>query len=329
MAPGMRVGVFISTSGPLYFAGAFQKAAAELAKKDLAKLVNLELIFQDAGNTELAAEFGLRAIQKRPLDLVLLPIETDSVKRVLKSKLLSDVILVAPSVIDENLVGGKQILRMASTQSQDSYALAKFVAKQNNDTVAVVSASDEYSKSVAKSISFALSMRAVRVKNHVFNEGQALREIKAEALVLASMEQSAELLAKLPNWLDKFRRIYLVPGNLANYSGFPFAADLAQATGLLALEEHSQGFRQRLAAQMGRSEILKAPNSPMFGLAWRTYQALVLAGEQIREVGDLSELANVGLFNPDGFYLGQRYSVIRYSNTGVYSIVGSFDPKLP
>lgn len=329
MAPGLRVGVLVSNSGPLYFAGAFQKAAVELAKKDLAKTVGLEITFQDPGDSEVETNSALRYFAKQNVELILAPIETDSVRRVLKSKDLPEVPIIAPSSLSENLAGNKKVFRLATTLSQDSVALAKFIALKDHDVVAVVSASDDYSKAVSRSVAFGLSLRSVRVKSHQFSENQALRSIKADALVLVSMEQSAELLSKLPNWLNRFDRVYLVPGNLANYSAFSFASELAGATGLLAAEEHSQAFRQRLAIQMGRQEILGAPNSPMFGLARRSYQALVLAADQIRNQGNLSDLGKSGFFSAEGYYLGQRYSVLRYSTAGVYSVIGSFDPKIP
>lgn len=329
MAPGLRVGVLVSTSGPLYFAGAFQKAAVELAKKDLAKTVALEFTFQDPGDSEFETNSALGYFAKQNVQLILAPIETDAVKRVLRSKNLPEVPVIAPSSIAENLGGNKKVFRLATTISQDSAALAKFIAKQDHEVVAVVSASDEYSKAVSRSVAFGLSLRSVRVKSHPFSEYQALRNFTADALVLVSMEQSAELLSKLPNWLNRYDRVYLVPGNLANYSAFSFASELKGAIGLLAAEEHSQAFRQRLASLMGRQEILSAPNSPMFGLARRSYQALVLAADQIRNQGNLSDLGKSGTFSAEGYYLGQRYSVLRYSTEGVYSVIGSFDPKIP
>ncbi len=329
IAPGLKVGVLISSSGPLYFAGGFQKAAAELAKKDLAKITNLEISYQDPGDSEIETENALKIFAKNKVDLILAPIDSAAAKRVLAAKELPDVPLIATSSVSENLSKDKKLLRLASTVSQDSFALAKYISKQDHENVAVVAAQDEYSKSVARSVSFALSLRSVRVKNHFFSQNQALRGINAEALVLVSMEQSADLLAKLPNWLTSFDRVYLVPGNLANYSSFGFAKDLAGATGLLPAEEHSQSFRQRLASQMGRPEILSAPNSPMFGLAKRTYQALALAADQLSQANDLSGLAKNDLFTAEGFYAKPRYSVVRYSTGGVYSVVGSFDPKIP
>ncbi len=328
VAPGFRVGVLVSSSGPLYFAGAFQKAAAELAKKDLSQTINLELYYQDPGDTERETDFALKNLARQNLDLILAPIETESVKRVLRSNQLPKLPIVAASSIAENLGSDIKVLRLATTLSQDSVALAKLVAK-TNEVVAVIAASDEYSKSVSRSLAFGLTLRSVRVKSHFFSEGQALREIRADAAVLVSMEQSVELLSKQPNLLKGFKRVYLVPGNLANYSAYGFAQDLAGAIGLLPAEEHSQAFRQRLASQMGRPEILTAPNSPMFGLAKRTYQALVTAAEEIRARGNLNELASSSTFTAEGYLANQRYSILRYSSAGVYSVIGSFDPKFP
>lgn len=328
-APGIKVGVLITSSGPLYFAGAFQKAAAELAKKDLAKIANLEISYQDPGDSEIETENALKVFAKNKVDLILAPIDSGAVKRTLVAKELPDVPLIAASAVSEKLPRTKKLLRLASTVSQDSFALAQYISIQGSNTVAVVAAQDDYSKSVARSVSFALSLRSVRVKNHFISQNQALRSIEAQALVLVSMEQSAQLLEKLPNWLASFNRVYLVPGNLANYSSFSFAKELAGATGLLPAEEHSQSFRQRLASQMGRPEILGAPNSPMFGLARRTYQALALAADQVNQGSDLTDLAKNELFTAEGFYAKPRYSVVRYSTSGVYSLVGSFDPKIP
>ena len=146
LAPGLKVGVLISSSGPLYFAAPFQKAAAQLAKRDLAKVVDVEIIYQDLGDTDRETNYALSVFARNKVDLILAPIETDSFKRMLRSKELPDVPIIAPSPITENLSKTRKILRLASTVSQDSFALAKYIAGKSADLVAVVSARDDYSR---------------------------------------------------------------------------------------------------------------------------------------------------------------------------------------
>ncbi len=329
MAPALKVGVLISSSGPLYFAGAFQKAAAELAVSDLAKSVAVSLFYEDAGDTEAEAKSALARFSNRKIDLLLAPIESESAKRVLRLWDDPDVPVIATSSLAEGFVEKANFFRLASTVSQDSYALAEFVTNQKPKSVAVVSSQDEYSKVVSKSVAFGLTMRGIEVKSVSFTDLASLKKLKAESLILVSMEQSAELLSKMPGWLAGFRKVYLVPGNLANYSMFGFAKELDGATGLLAFDDVSQAFRVRLANQMNRQNILSASSSPMFGLARRTYQAIYLVADQLRKNGSIANLSETALFSADGFYQNQRYSVVRYSAAGVYSVIGVFDPKNP
>jgi ABC-type branched-subunit amino acid transport system substrate-binding protein len=160
---------------------------------------------------------------------------------------------------------------------------------------------------------------------------------KPDALVLASMEQSISFFSEYSKFLSKPKQLFLVPGNLANYSNYPWANQLKGSLGLLANTSVPEGFRNRLALVMKRPAI-KTSNNPIVGLSYLTYKAVMLSGEAFLKVGGNnplrlraalleSESHGVRAFTNQGFANGDKYSVYQYSARGGYSAIGEYEPK--
>jgi hypothetical protein len=54
----------------------------------------------------------------------------------------------------------------------------------------------------------------------------------------------------------------------------------------------------------------------------------MLAAEQLRGDG-VVDLGQWDVFNKDGYYQKQKYTVVRYSKFGTFAPIGVFDPKKP
>ncbi|MFM8927469.1 MAG: ABC transporter substrate-binding protein, partial [Rhodoluna sp.] len=295
------------------------------AAADLQGKASVSASYFDAGDTDNESKAVAQKIKSLNPDLVLAPLETDQSKRLIR--FLPKQQLLAVSALDEP-IGNNNLYRLASTTSQDSYALAQYVAQQNPKSVAVISATDDYSRLVGKSAAFGLTMRGVYgVSSFSIDETKEIKASQSEALLISSLEQSVGFFERMGSWIAK-RECYLVSGNMANYSMFDWAKNLEGTKALVPFDEVSQGFRQRVAGKLAKPELLSTPNSPMFGIAKRTYDAVMLAAEQRRAEGEVN-LDDWDQFNSDGYYQKQKYTVVRYAKSGVYSPIGVFDPKKP
>ncbi|NBW73041.1 MAG: amino acid ABC transporter substrate-binding protein [Microbacteriaceae bacterium] len=325
LAPGLKVGVLISYSGPISFAASYQRVGVELAIQDLQGKVAVSANYIDVGDNDAETKAQALKIKNLNADLIFAPLESEKAKRALRY--LSKEDLIAVSALDESL-GNGNLFRLASTTSQDSYVLAHYIAQQNPKSVAVISADDDYSRLVGKSVAFGLAMRGISgVSSLDIDETKVIRSNQSETVVLSSMEQSVSFFERVGSWITK-RTNYLVPGNLANYSMFDWSRNLEGSLGLIAFDEVPQAFRQRVASKMAKPELLSTPNSPMFGIAKRTYDAVMLAAEQLRGDGAV-DLGQWDVFNKDGYYQKQKYTVVRYSKFGTFAPIGVFDPKKP
>jgi hypothetical protein len=142
------------------------------------------------------------------------------------------------------------------------------------------------------------------------------------------LEISVDFLSGLSQWFRKVPHKYLVAGNLANYSMYSWATDLAGAKALIPTEEIPEGFRADVAEFLNRPNLLSNPNSPMFGLAWRTYKAAKLAASLQNERRESLERMKQ-TFSPTGYYLGQKYVIYDYGAKGTFTEVGRYQPDTP
>lgn len=321
LAPGLRVAVVVSGGGPNYYAGAFQRAGLELAKANLAGEINLSYStfeFTDSDNYNRNTLSRIRSFEP---DFIIGPVESEKMIRLLK--LVTKTPIIAVSAIQEN-IGSGNLYRLQSTQSQDLYALASYLDKEDIGQVDLVFSSDNYSKTSSKYLAFALSLRGVRVKQFPMNE---YKGSVTSTCVLVTAEQSLQF---LDAWgkTSQNQKLFLVPSNLANYSSYDWADTLEGAKGLLPFDEVSQSFRQQLSKLMGRPELLSQPASTVFGIAKRTFDAVMIAVNDIRSQQKVG-FAEDAVFDDAGYFQKQKYSLMRYSKHGIYSPVALFDPKNP
>jgi hypothetical protein len=149
------------------------------------------------------------------------------------------------------------------------------------------------------------------------------------------LEQSIEFFDALEDWLPNVKQLYLVPGNMANYSAYSWAKILSDAQGILPQDPSSAEFRNRLATALGRPALLTNPKSPVFALAWHTYEAVTLAAqalldsksskpEALRTALLGSKVKGKPRFQSMGYLKSVDYTVYRYGNLGSYTPVGVF-----
>ncbi|MEY4417648.1 MAG: hypothetical protein RIQ88_86 [Actinomycetota bacterium] len=329
LAPSLKIGVFIAASGPLYFAGAFQKAGCELAEQDS----NVSCFYADAGESDAQAKAAYKQLQNSDVDLLIAPLETESVKRVLKLNQPNPIPIIAASAIEEipgAIVKDKNwLFRLASTSTQDISVLAEYIARDKPQSIAILVGPEAQSKQNARFLQFSLALRGFAdVQQYSLAELKSLRQSNPDAVVLVSMESSVEFLEQLGMWFKKAPSRYLVQGNLANYSVYSWSKYLQAAKAIVPMDQVAQGFKESVANYLKRPNLLSAPNSPVFALAWRTKQAVDL-------VEGISGDIRLGLermkqtFNSHGYFLDQKYNIYSYGNQGIFTLVGPYQPETP
>jgi len=81
LAPALKVGVLVSDSGALGFAGPVQRVAAKIATRDLAAAeepVKVEVSYADVGDTETENKRAIAKLRALGVDVLLAPIQSES-----------------------------------------------------------------------------------------------------------------------------------------------------------------------------------------------------------------------------------------------------------
>ena len=339
IAPALRLGVLVSDSGPLYFAGEYQRAATKLAIADLAKAsepLKVNVSFLDLGDSTSEFENAREKLDDFRADVLLAPIESSSAVRLLKTT--GNQPVIATAAIAEKIENQSPVFRLAPTQSQEIIALAQYIVDSDAKSVAIVFSDDEYGKSTLRSLAMAFALRGIgKVQVVPVSEYSRVIKTKPDALVLATMEQSLEFFAEYGKFPNKPKQLYLVPGNLASYSTYPWASQVKGALGLLSQTDVPDSFRNRLAAAMKRPAV-KTTTNPIVTLSYLTYRAVLISGESFVKAGGNftprlrtalleSESNGVRNFTSQGIANRDKYSVYQYSAKGSYSVIGEYEPK--
>ncbi|NDC18718.1 MAG: hypothetical protein EBZ87_00405 [Microbacteriaceae bacterium] len=184
----------------------------------------------------------------------------------------------------------------------------------------------------------AFALRGIgKVQVVAVSEYSRVIKTKPDALVLATMEQSLGFFAEYGRFPNKPKQLYLVPGNLASYSNYPWASQVKGALGLLSQTDVPESFRNRLAAYMKRPAV-KTTTNPIVTLSYLTYRAVMISGESFVKAGGSfaprlrtalmeSESNGVRNFISQGIAYRDKYSVYQYSAKGSYSVIGEYEPK--
>jgi len=342
LAPTIRIGVLTTSSGPLYFAGAVQKAASKLAAEDLFDDgVKTSLFYEEIGSADPKVAF--RKLKANDVDVVIGPIDSASTKTVLQANIKDPVSIISASQIadeiDGSVDGTNWIFRTATTISQDNNALVELLARDKKSSVALVTGTDSYSLAARRTLAFGLTFSGVNnLSLFSMNELKALRKTRPDVLVIATMEESVPFMNQMADWVDGVKKVYLIPGNMANYSMFPWVENLAGAQGIAPTDAASSSFRSRLASAMDKPYLVNSSNSLVFALGKRIYDSIMLAGGVYRSgdsaLGFRNRLAqakadNRLLFSADGYYRAQKYTIYRYGSEGLFAPVGIFERDTP
>ncbi|MEY2816017.1 MAG: hypothetical protein RJA78_593 [Actinomycetota bacterium] len=339
IAPALRLGVLVSDSGPLYFAGEYQRAATKLAIADLAKAsdpVKVTVSFLDLGDSATEFDNARQKLDDFRADVLLAPIESSAAVRLLKTT--GDQPVLATSAIAEKIENQLPVFRLAPTQSQEVIALAQYIVDSEAKSVAIVFSDDEYGKTTLRSLAMAFALRGMgKIQVVPLSEYSRVIRTKPDALVLATLEQSISFFAEYAKFQNKPKQLYLVPGNLASYSTYPWANQVKGVLGLLSQTDVPDSFRNRLANVMKRPAV-KTTTNPIVTLAFLTYRAVMISGESFVKAGSnftprlrtaLLESASNGVrnFTSQGIAYRDKYSVYQYSAKGSYSVIGEYEPK--
>lgn len=344
LAPGIRVGVLVSDSGDLGFAGPIQRAAARLAIKDLVdekSPVEVELSFVDVGDSETDNLRAFTKLKALDCDLIIAPIESTSARELVKSNLKNPVPIIAPSALVDHL--GKStskpwFFRLASSPSQDSFALSDFMTRSKTSHVLIVSGSADQSRDQMKSLASALALDGVRAQTLNIRDIKAISKTKPDAMVLLSMEESLAFFSALEDWATQIPQVYLVPSNLADYSAYPWSKALKGALALSPRTIISSDFKADLAKALGNQAVMGSRGAVVLGLGQKTYEAVKLAvearskasskgPEELRSAISMALSGGKRVFNKLGFYAQSEYSVFRYGSSGTFALSSLFSPN--
>jgi ABC-type branched-subunit amino acid transport system substrate-binding protein len=344
LAPALKVGVLVSDSGALRFAGPIQRAAAKIAVRDLAveeTPLKVELSFADIGDTETENKRAIAKLRALGVDVLIAPIESSSAEVLVETiqKKQIPIISTAPLADDLGSSNSKQWhFRLATSPSQDSFALAKFIADSTPKNVLVVSGSLLQNREQQKSLSFGLILSGIKVQTAGIKDLKTIAKTKPDALVLLSMEESLGFFSSMADWVAQVPDVYLVPSNLGDYSFYPWAKSLKGARALSPKHKIDPELRSDLSKELGNLSLVGPLSMTLLNLAQRTSDAVKLAAdafrnakrdspEKLRQAIADAKVRGKDLFTEHGF-LGQReYSVFRYGSSGTFSQGSVFSPN--
>jgi ABC-type branched-subunit amino acid transport system substrate-binding protein len=344
LAPELRIGVLVSDSGSLGFAGPYQRAAAKLATKELVDQkfqVKIDLKFVDVGDSpseNLRAVSKLKALE---CDVVVAPIESDSARDLVRSNSKTPMPIIAPSSLDDFLgkaSSNRWIFRLASSPSQDSFALSSFITRSVTSNILLVSGSQEQSRDQLEPLLAALDLEGIKPRTLDIKDIKTISKTKPNALVLLGMEDSLTFFSSLEEWVARVPQVFLVPSNLADYSAYSWAKSLKGTQALSPRNYVSSEFKSNLGKSMGNQVVSGPRATAVIGLAQNTYQAVKLAAEARLEAGSnnpeelrvaISKSLREGqqLFNKLGFFGIGEYYVFRYGSGGTYVLSSIFNPN--
>jgi ABC-type branched-subunit amino acid transport system substrate-binding protein len=337
IAPGLKVSVLVSDSGELSFAGPIQRAAARVAVSDLAQAKNpvrVEVSFIDVGDTQSQRQRAIARLRAIATDVVIAPIESQSAEALVEANTQSPIPIIAPSSLEDDL-GSKSakpwLFRLATSPSQDSYALAELISRAKPKSTLVVSSSQSIARAQQRSVSFGLAMAGIRVTNLGIKDVKTIQKSSPDALALFSMGESIEFFQTLETWVAKVPKFYLVPGNMADYSGYPWAKVLQGAQAISPREDIPAAFRSDLAKAMGNRALTGPRSNAVLGLGKRTYDGLKIAAEALLKAKNSTPEAlrlaissaqrdSKPLFDRHGFFDQGEYSIFRYGSNGTFSL---------
>jgi hypothetical protein len=344
LAPALKVGVLVSDSGALGFAGPIQRAAAKLAARDLAaaeESVKVEISYADVGDTETENRRAIAKLRALGVDVLLAPIESESAEVLMATneKKQIPIISTAPLSDDLGATNSKHwFFRLATSPSQDSFALAKFITNSAPKSVLIVFGSQPQNKEQMKSLSFGLVLNGIKVQTAGIKDVKAIAKSKPDALVLLSMEESLPFFSFLSDWVAQVPQIYLVPSNLGDYSSYPWAKALKGAKALSPKYKIDPELRSDLSKELGNLSLVGPRSMTLLSLAQRTSDAIHLAAdayrntkrdspEKLRQAIADTKVRGKDLFTEHGFLEQREYSVFRYGSTGTFSQGSVFSPN--
>ena len=344
LAPALKVGVLVSDSGALRFAGPIQRAAAKIAVRDLAveeTPVKVELSFADIGDTETENKRAIAKLRALGVEVLIAPIESSSADVLVETieKKQIPIISTAPLADDLGSSNSKQWhFRLATSPSQDSFALAKFIADSTPKNVLVVSGSLLQNREQQKSLSFGLILSGIKVQTAGIKDVKTIAKTKPDALVLLSMEESLGFFSSMADWVAQVPNVYLVPSNLGDYSFYPWAKSLKGARALSPKHKIDPELRSDLSKELGNLSLVGPRSMTLLNLAQRTSDAVKLAADAFRDAKSDSpeklrqaiadaKVRGKDLFTEHGFLEQREYSVFRYGSSGTFSQGSVFSPN--
>ena len=344
LAPAIKVGVLVSDSGAIGFAGPIQRAAAKIAAREVLASedpVRVEISYADVGDTELENKRAISKLRALGVDVLIAPIESESAEVLIQMNAKNPIPIIATAPLADDLgsSSSKQwLFRLATSPSQDSFALANFIASSDPESVLVVSGSLAQNKEQMKSVSFGLILQGTKVKTLGIKDLKAIAKTNPDALVLLSMEESLGFFSSLADWVDQVPEVYLVPSNLGDYSSYSWARALKGARALSPKQKVDPDLRTSLSKELGNMALVGARSMTLLTLAQRTHEAITLAGEALRSSRSNSpeslrqaiaqiKVRGNQLFSEYGFLDQVDYSVLRYGSSGTFSQGSVFSPN--
>lgn len=342
IAPALKISVLVTDSGSLSFAGSIQRAAARLAVTDIEESgspVKVNLSFFDTGDTNEERQRAVAKIAATDTDLVIAPIESESAAALMTPA--PKIPIIAPMSLMDDLGDDSSkawLFRLSSSPSQESFALGQFIGNAKPKNVLIVSGSQAVNRSQQKSVAFSLAMQGIRVQTMNIRDTKAIAKTKPDALLLLSMEESIPFFTSLSDWVEQVPQVYLVPGNAADYSLYPWAKSLAGASSIAPRVQISTSFRADLTKALGYSNLSGSRGTLVLNLGQRVYEAIRLAAasysiakadtaEGLRAALAGTVKDGKALFDRSGFSKQIEYSVYKYGSSGTFALKSTFSPN--
>jgi hypothetical protein len=339
VTPTFKVGVLTTSTGPLYFVDPIQKSACNLVSQDLADSgIKVTCVYEDLSSTD-----AFRKLRNQNVDVVIGPVDSENTSVALAANNRDPLVILEPSAVEDQLDGSVSgtnwLFRTSTTTNQDNLALVDLIARDKRPNVAIVYGSDAYSQQTRSSLVMGMVLRGIgNVHSYSIKDVKTISQTRPDVLILDSLEESVDFFDSMKDWVSRVKKVYLVQGNLANYSMFGWAKILDGAQSVAPLDSTTADFRTRIATSMNKPYLLSSPNSPIFALAKRIYDSVLLAARNYKS-GDshqsyrdrLAQTKNDGklVFDKDGYLINPRYTIYRYTASGMFGAVAVFDPNTP
>jgi len=233
----LTIGGLVPRTGVLAFLGSPVEAAMLLAQKDINDSnsdITVDLVFADEGDFSSSIELdSAKFLAESRVSVVVGPMSNGRTLNVIDYLTIDNgIVMIAPSnssKVFDNYDSNNLYFRTGASDSQQGTVLADLLIEDDVSSFAIVTVDEQYGKDLADDIVNRIKRLAPQLeipRNFEIPIGGSLSQAQLvslldrspEGIVLATFDEAQSVVPQLVEAGFQSSRIYLVDGNLANYS---------------------------------------------------------------------------------------------------------------